>query len=101
MTTRPPTTHTEVTGTLTNTWSNPSNAGGTHGPSIPQYGRVQIACKLQGFKVADGNTWWYRLAGEPWRNAFYATADAFYNNGTSGGPLERTPFYDPAVPVCP
>ena len=28
--------------------------------------RVQIACRLQGFKVANGNPWWYRIAGAPW-----------------------------------
>jgi hypothetical protein len=34
-----------------------------------------------GFKVADGNTWWSRIASAPWDNNFYVSADAFYNDG--------------------
>ena len=42
---------------------------------------VQIACKIAGFTVADGNTWWYQIASTPWNGAYYVSADAFYNNG--------------------
>jgi len=62
---------------------------------------VQILCKVPGFAVADGNDWWYQIASSPWNNSYYVSADAFYNNGATSGSLVGTPFYDPAVPVCP
>jgi hypothetical protein len=61
---------------------------------------VQIACKLPGFRVADGNTWWYRIASSPWNGQFYVSADAFYNNGQTSGSLHGTPFVDNAVASC-
>jgi hypothetical protein len=61
---------------------------------------VQIACKLAGFAVADGNTWWYRIASSPWSSSYYASADAFYNNGATSGSLQGTPFVDSSVPNC-
>jgi hypothetical protein len=76
------------------------NAGGYEGQQIPTSGTVQITCRLQGFAVADGNVWWYRIASGPWSNGYYASADAFYNNGETSGSLANTPFYDPAVPIC-
>ncbi len=91
---------TQVTGGVTNTWTNYVNAGGTHGGTIPGQTAVQIACKVTGFRVADGNTWWYRIASPPWNGQFYASADAFYNNGATSGSLAGTPFMDPAVPDC-
>jgi hypothetical protein len=96
----PPTTYAETTGGATNTWTNYTNAGGTQGPTIPAFTTVRIACKLGGFRVADGNTWWYRIAQSPWNGAFYASADAFYNNGQTSGSLHGTPFVDPNVPNC-
>lgn len=96
----PPPTYAETTGGNTNTWTNPSNAGGTQGPTIPSNATVQIACKLTGFRVADGNTWWYRVAQSPWNGQFYASADAFYNNGQTSGSLHGTPFVDGNVPNC-
>ena len=56
--------------------------------------------KVQGFAVADGDTWWYRIASSPWNGAYYASADAFYNNGRTSGSLHGTPFVDNAVPNC-
>ena len=70
------------------------------GPSTAAYTTVQVACKVPGFKVADGNTWWYRIASSPWNGTFYASADAFYNDGRTSGSLSGTPFYDPRVPNC-
>ena len=98
--TPPPSTRAETTGGPTNTWTNYTNAGGTQGPTIPAFTTVQIACKLQGFRVADGNTWWYRIASGPWNSQYYASADAFYNNGATSGSLSGTPFVDAAVPNC-
>ena len=96
----PPPTWAETVGGNTNTWTNYTNAGGTQGPTIPAYQTVRIACKLQGFRVADGNTWWYRIASSPWNGAFYASADAFYNNGQTSGSLHGTPFVDGNVANC-
>jgi hypothetical protein len=90
----------ETTGSVTHTWTNYTNAGGTQGPSIPSNTTVDITCRLTGFAVADGNTWWYQIGSSPWSNNYYASADAFYNNGATSGSLLGTPFFDPAVPVC-
>lgn len=96
----PPSGHVETTGGLTHTWTNYTNAGGYEGPAIASNTSVLIACKLIGFRVADGNTWWYRIASSPWNGAYYASADAFYNNGQTSGSLIGTPFVDPSVPDC-
>jgi hypothetical protein len=95
-----PPTYAETVGGVAHTWTNPSNAGGYEGPTIGAYWTVQIACKLQGFRVADGNTWWYRIASSPWNSSYYVSADAFYNNGQTSGSLHGTPFVDPAVADC-
>jgi RHS repeat-associated protein len=95
-----PAPHGETAGGAANTWTNYTNAGGTQGPTIPAFTTVQIACKLTGFRVADGNTWWYQIASSPWNNAYYVSADAFYNNGATSGSLVGTPFVDSAVPDC-
>ena len=90
----------ETTGGVAHTWTNYSDAGGTQGPSIASNQTVQITCRLTGFAVADGNTWWYEIASSPWNNSYWVSADAFYNNGATSGSLVGTPFYDPRVPVC-
>jgi hypothetical protein len=95
-----PQTFSETVGGVAHTWTNYTNAGGTEGPSIAANQIVQIACKVTGFKVADGDTWWYRIAQSPWNNQYYVSADAFYNNGNTSGSLIGTPFVDPAVPDC-
>jgi surface antigen len=96
----PPPTWRETTGGVAHTWTNYTNAGGTQGPSIASNQTVDIACKVTGFRVADGNTWWYRIASAPWSGQFYVSADAFYNNGQTSGSLVGTPFVDPAVANC-
>jgi hypothetical protein len=90
----------ETTGSTANTWTNYLTAGGTGGPSLAANQTVQIACKVTGFKVADGDTWWYRIASSPWNGAYYVSADAFYNNGQTSGSLKGTPQVDPAIPTC-
>jgi hypothetical protein len=94
------TTYTETVGGPTHTWTNYSNAGGTEGATVPTGQSVQVACVVQGFKVADGNTNWYRIASSPWNSAYYASADAFYNNGATSGSLNGTPYVDPKVAAC-
>jgi len=97
----PPTpTYSETPGSVVHTWSDYSDAGGIEGPEIPSNDTVQIACKVEGFAVADGNTWWYRIAEAPWNGYYYGSADAFYNNGATSGSLLGTPFVDPNVPNC-
>lgn len=100
----PPTTYPqsypETTGGVTHTWSSYQNAGGREGPPIPTNQTVLVTCRVQGFQVTDGNTWWYKVASNPWNDQFYASADAFYNDGQTSGSLQGTPFYDPSVPVC-
>jgi hypothetical protein len=93
-------THAETTGGVTHTWTNYTNAGGYEGPTIPAYSTVQITCALHGFPVANGNDWWYQIASDPWNNQYYASADAFYNNGDTSGSLVGTPYVDPSVPIC-
>jgi surface antigen len=95
-----PQTFSETTGGVTHTWTNYGNAGGTEGQSIASNQTVQISCKVQGFQVADGDTWWYRIASTPWSNTYYASADAFYNNGETSGTLAGTPYVDNNVPNC-
>ena len=94
------TTYGETTGGVTYTWTDYSDGGGKEGPAIPGNTTVQVACRAQGLQVQDGDTWWYKIASSPWNGRFYASADAFYNNGSTSGSLAGTPFYDPAVPVC-
>ena len=96
----PPGTYAETSGSVVHTWTDYSDAGGTEGPSIPSNATVQIQCKVTGFEVADGNIWWYQIASSPWSDAYYASADAFYNNGATSGSLIATPFADPNVPNC-
>jgi len=55
---------------------------------------------VTGFAVADGDTWWYRIASSPWNSTYYGSADAFYNNGATSGSLIGTPFVDSNVPNC-
>ena len=96
----PPGSYPETAGGVTHTWTNYTNAGGTQGPSVQAGQTIGIACKLHGFKVANGNTWWYKIASSPWNGAYYASADAFYNNGATSGSLVGTPYVDPNVPDC-
>jgi hypothetical protein len=82
------------------TWTDYHTGMGTQGPSVPDNSTIQIACRVEGLVVQDGNPWWYRIASSPWNSAFYGSADAFYNNGRTSGSLKGTPFVDPAVPLC-
>lgn len=93
-------TFTETVGGPTATWTDYSDAGGTQGATIPSGQSVQVMCVVQGFKVADGNTNWYLIASSPWNSAYYASADAFYNNGATSGSLDGTLDVDPDVPAC-
>ena len=95
-----PTTHAETVGGDAHTWTNYANAGGEEGPMITSGSTVQIACSVPGFRVSDGDTYWYQIASSPWDGHYYVSADAFYNNGRTSGDLHGTPFVDAAVPAC-
>ena len=90
----------ETTGGVVHTWSDYQNAAGRNGPSISSNQTIEVSCRADGFRVADGNTWWYRIASSPWNSAYYASADGFYNDGTDSGSLAGTPFVDLNVPIC-
>ena len=96
----PPQGASETTGSTASTWTNYLDAGGTEGPQISSNATINVTCRLTGFAVSDGNTWWYEIGSSPWNNEYYVSADAFYNNGATSGSLIGTPFYDSAVPVC-
>jgi hypothetical protein len=90
----------ETVGGPTHTWSNPLTAQGCAGSQIGYGTTVPVACRVTGYAVDDGDRWWYRLAGKLWHGRFFASADAFYNNGRTQGPLKGTPLVDPRVPIC-
>ncbi|WP_433059894.1 hypothetical protein [Dactylosporangium sp. CS-033363] len=95
-----PSTYAETAGGPAHTWTDRTNAGGEEGPTVPANTTVQISCVAQGFAVQNGNTNWYRIASDPWNDRFWVSADAFYNNGLTSGPLAGTPLVDPAVRSC-
>ncbi|MGH9131744.1 MAG: hypothetical protein ACRDWV_08770 [Acidimicrobiales bacterium] len=90
----------ETVGGVAHTWTDYSDAGGSEGPEIASNATVQVSCRTGGFTVADGNTWWYRVASSSWSGRYYVSADAFYNNGRTSGSLLGTPFVDTSVPTC-
>jgi hypothetical protein len=90
----------ETTGGNAGTWTDYSSGGGNPGPIIPSHTTVQITCKVTGFKVEDGDTWWYRIASRPWDNKYYVSADAFYNNGQTSGSFTTSLLVDNKVPNC-
>lgn len=94
-------TFSETPGSEVNTWSDYADGGGAHGPTIPSHETVQVKCRVEGLRVKDGNTWWYLIASSPWNDAYYGSADAFYNEpGVTSGSLVGTPFVETQVPVC-
>jgi hypothetical protein len=95
-----PTGRIETPGGVVHTWSNYRTAGGKAGPLLASHHSVTVRCRVRGFKVADGDRWWYRIASTPWDGRYYASADAFYNNGHKSGSLVGTPLFDPNVPLC-
>ena len=90
----------ETTGGDTQTWSDYTSGGGSAGPVIPKGAGVLVSCRTIGLKLNNGNAWWYRIASPDWSNRYWASADAFYNNGMTSGPLKDTPFVDESVPIC-
>ena len=84
---------------MAHTWTNPYNAGGYEGPTVANGQTIQVSCRLQGSRVQDGNTWWYKIASSPWSDQYSVSADAFYNNGQTSGNLNGV-YVDPNVATC-
>jgi transcriptional regulator with XRE-family HTH domain len=96
----PASTWTETTGTPAHTWADPVQLTGAGTPLGPRQS-VQVLCRVKGYVVEDGDPWWYRLASSPWNGRYYATSDAFYNNGATSGPVDDGVVVDEQVPICP
>lgn len=90
----------ETPGGVAHTWSDYTTASGRAGPVIADHQTVSVMCRVRGFKVPDGNVWWYRVGSKPWDGRFYVSADAFYNDGRRSGSLRGTPFFDQRVAMC-
>jgi hypothetical protein len=95
----PVSTWTETTGTPAHTWADPVQLTGGGTPLGPRQS-VQVLCRVKGYVVQDGDPWWYRLASTPWNGRYYATSDAFYDNGATSGPVDTGVVVDEQVPVC-
>lgn len=93
-------TYAETAGSVISTWTDYMDGGGTPGEKIAAGQTVLISCKVTGLEVPDHDTWWYQIASPPWNGMYYASADAFYNDGATSGGLEGTPQVDPRVPTC-
>jgi hypothetical protein len=88
-----------TTGTPAHTWANPTQLTGA-GPPLGPRQSVQVLCSVRGYVVQDGDPWWYRLASALWNGHYYATSDAFYNDGATSGPVDDGVVVDDQVPVC-
>jgi hypothetical protein len=93
-------TWTETTFSGSETFADFVNAGEPLGRSLAPAQGVQVSCRVKGFKVQDGDNWWYRLAASPWDGKYYASSDNFYNTPKPTGNPVNGVFYDERVPVC-
>jgi surface antigen len=84
----------EITST---TFSSYENASGP-GPEISASQTVQVSCKVFAPEIAsiEPEGYWYRIHTSPWKDEFYAAANAFENN-TEGKKTIDTDF---KVPDC-
>lgn len=95
----PGSTWTETTGTPAHTWADPVQLTGAGTPLGPRQS-IQVSCRVRGYVVEDGDPWWYRIASAPWNGDYYATSDAFYNNGAVTGSVDTGVVVDEQVPMC-
>lgn len=92
-------TWTETTGTPAHTWADKNVLRGA-GPPLGPRQSIQVSCRVRGYVVQDGDPWWYRIESPPWRGRYYATSDAFYNNGSTSGPVVNGIVVDEQLPLC-
>lgn len=81
------------------TFTNPHNASGP-GPRIAPAQYVQVSCKVHDPAIASANPdgYWYRIAGPPWNDRYYAPANTFMNGDPWGGPYSHNTDWN--VPNC-
>jgi hypothetical protein len=100
ITSAPGGTWTETAFTRSKTFADYVNAGYPLGAPLGPGQAVKVSCRVRGFKVEDGDPWWYRLASPPWNGQYYATSDVFYNtSNTSGNPINGITV-DTRVRIC-
>lgn len=90
----------ETTFSQSKTFADFVNAGDPLGAPLTAEQTVSVSCRARGFKVTDGDRWWYRLAQSPWDNRYYATTDVFYNTPTATGNPINGVVFDKRVRVC-
>lgn len=83
-----------------NTFTDPYNAAGIGPDKILPGAPVQVTCKVYAPSIPsvkpDG--YWYRIASNPWNNAYYAPANTFLNGDPWGGPYTHNTDF--SVPDC-
>ncbi|MFC6021872.1 hypothetical protein ACFP2T_37635 [Plantactinospora solaniradicis] len=81
-------------------YSDPRGPSGNDGPKVKPWQKVKVSCKLYAPSLPslDPDGYWYRLASEPWNNAYYAPANTFMNGDKPG---ENNHHTDWSIPDCP
>lgn len=82
-----------------NTFTNYHNASGM-GPRVDPAAWVQVSCKVYDPYIGTVNPdgYWYRLAGSPWNDQYYAAANTFMNGDPWNGPYTHNTDFN--VPDC-
>ena len=93
-------TWTETVFSDSDTFADYVSAGNPKGAPLSAGQTVQVSCRLRGFKVRDGDRWWYRLASPPWDGQYYATSDVFYNTASTSGSGVNGVLVDKRVRIC-
>ena len=93
--------HIETAGGVLRTWTNPANGGGQRGANIARYQSVQAACRLQGLRVSDGNTWWYEVARAPGTTPISPRRTASSTTGARRGACEALRLWTMLFPPAP
>lgn len=93
-------TWTETTFSGSKTFANFVDAGNPQGVALSPGQAVQVFCRVEGFAVADGDKWWYRIAPSPWNGRYYASADNFYNTPKPTGKPDNGVIVDKRVSLC-
>jgi len=93
-------TWTEKTFTASKAFADYINAGDPASARLRARQIVRVSCRVRGFKVQDGDPWWYRIASPPWNGQYYATSDVFYNTRNTSGSGINGVVVDKRVPLC-
>ena len=81
------------------TFSDYHTASGS-GPTLAAAEYVEVSCKVLDGTVSSSNPdgYWYRLASDPWNDAYYAPANVFMNGDPWNGPYTHNTDF--SVPDC-